>query len=620
MSERRRVLAWGEGAPTAAPHRCVHELIEAQARRTPHATAVVSGGVRLSYRELESWGNQVAQRLIAAGVEPGALVGVCLERSIELVVAILAIWKAGGAYVPLDVEYPRERLAFMVQDADIDVIVADDAAGERLPDRAWTVVRAAADHGGRVDAPGPRASARDLAYVIYTSGSTGMPKGVMIEHRSVANHARWMVDRFGITARDAVLQKSSASFDASVCEFAAPLVCGARVVLAPSGPEADRDQIVTLCREHAVTLIQFVPSLLALFAEADGLEDLCALRHLIAGGEALPPALAARVAKRLPGCAVHNLYGPTEATIDATFHTCTAEDVGPTVPIGRPIGGARVRVLDEALQPVVPGVPGELCVGGAGLARGYLRRPELTAERFIADPFDPDPGARLYRTGDLVGWRANGELEFLGRLDEQVKLRGFRIELGEIEAALLEDDAVAEAVTVLHEGEGEPRLVAYVVARAGTSVTPAALRSRLAARLPDYMVPSAFVRLAALPVTANGKLDRPALPAPTASDTARAAGYMRARDGLERDLVDLWEQLLGVTPIGVLDDFFALGGSSLIATRLRSTYATKLTVRSLFDHPTVAGQAACLRAQHMQKTVSMREGERSPPGITHGLR
>jgi len=597
-TERQHALALGDGAPASSPE-CVHEVIAAQARRTPRATAVVSGSTRLTYGELEGRANELAHRLIVAGVEPGALVGVCLERSVELVVAILAIWKAGGAYVPLDVDYPRERLALMVRDANISVLVTDAAASARLPDRAWTAVRADVEHTGRVDAPGPRASARDLGYVIYTSGSTGTPKGVMIEHRSVANHARWMVDRFGVTAADAVLQKTSVSFDASVCEFVAPLVCGARVVLAPPGPEGDGDQIVTLCREHAITLIQFVPSMLALFAEADGLEHLRLLRHLISGGEALPAPLAARVGKRLPGCAVHNLYGPSEATIDATFHTCTAAETGPTVPIGRPIAGARVRVLDEALDPVPVGVPGELFVGGAGLARGYLRRPELTAEKFIPDPFDSDPGARLYRTGDLVRWREDGEVEFLGRLDQQVKLRGFRIELGEIDAVLLGDDSVAEAVTVLQEDDGEPRLVAYVVARDDAAATPARLRSRLAARLPDYMLPAAFVRLTALPVTVNGKLDRRALPAPTASDTAGAAGYVPPRDGLERDLVDLWQQLLGVTPIGVLDDFFALGGSSLVAmrlvARLKGIHSTKVTVRSLFEHRTVAGQAASLR-------------------------
>ena len=575
----------------------VHELISAQAARTPDATALVASEARLSYGEVESMANQTAWRLIAAGVEPGVPVGVCLERSLELVVAILAIWKAGGAYVPLDVDYPRERLAFMIRDAEIDVLVTDDVGRELLPDGPWAVVRADLDGAGRADPPGPRSATTDLAYVTYTSGSTGTPKGVMIEHRSVANHARWMVERFGMTASDAVLQKSSISFDASVCELTAPLVCGARVVLAPSGPEQP-ERIVALCREHAITVVQFVPSLLALFAEADGLEQLRSLRHLIAGGEALPAALAARVRRRLPGCALHNLYGPTEATIDATVYTSTESDTGPTVPIGRPIAGALVRVLDETLEPVPPGVPGELYVGGVGLARGYLRRPELTADRFVADPFAP--GARLYRTGDLVRWREDGELEFLGRLDQQVKLRGFRIELGEIEAVMLEHEAVAEAVIVLHEGSGEPRLVAYVVPRNGAPPTPAELRRRLSARLPDYMVPAAFVTLASLPVTVNGKLDRRALPAPTAGDTACATSYVAARDTLERHLVELWEQLLGVTPVGVLDDFFTLGGSSLVAmrlaARLRSAYTKRFTVRSLFEHPTVSGQAAYLRA------------------------
>jgi amino acid adenylation domain-containing protein len=577
----------------------VHDLIGAQARRTPHATAIVLGNTRLTYVELERRANVLAHRLIDQGVGPDALVGLCLERSVDLVVAILGIWKAGGAYVPLDLDYPHDRLAMMAKDAELAVLVADDAGAQRLPKGRWALVRVDGDDGaGRRDGdPGPRACAADLAYVIYTSGSTGKPKGVMIEHRGLTNHAHWMVDTFGLGPRDVVLQKTSVSFDASVCEFVAPLVSGGTLVLAPA-TECDVGTIVALCRKHGVTLLQFVPSVLALFADAAGLEQLASLRHLISGGEALPAWLAQRVRARLPRTAVHNLYGPSEATIDTTFHTCTGEDSGPTVTIGRPITNVRVAVLDERLQPVPEGVPGELFVGGVGLARGYLRRPELTAEKFIADP--AEPSARLYRTGDLGHWRADGSLIFLGRVDEQVKLRGFRIELGEIEAVLLEHESIAEAVVMVREDQGEPRLVAYVVPRGEAAPSADEIRERSATQLPGFMVPSAFVTLPSLPLTTNGKLDRSSLPAPV-NAAGEGTQHLPPRDRLESELVELWQQLLGVQPIGVLDDFFALGGSSLAAmrlvARLRSSHRVELTVRSVFERPTVAALAEGLRAQ-----------------------
>jgi amino acid adenylation domain-containing protein len=579
----------------------VHELIAAQARRRPQATAVVLGGERMTYGELERRANVLAHRLIDNGVGPDVLVGLCLDRSVDLVVAILGIWKAGGAYVPLDLDYPQDRLAMMVEDAELAVLVADAAGAQRLPEGRWALVRVdGGDGAGAVDAdPGSRASAADLAYVVYTSGSTGRPKGVMIEHRGLTNHAQWMVDVFGLGPRDVVLQKTSVSFDASVCEFVAPLVSGGTLVLAPA-TESDVGEIVALCRKHGVTLIQFVPSVLAVFAEADGLEQLVSLRHLVSGGEALPSSLARRVRARLPKTTVHNCYGPTEATIDAAFHTCTDDDRGPTVPIGRPIRNGRAVVLDERLEPVGVGVPGELFVGGLGLARGYLRRPELTAEKFIPDPFEPEPGARLYRTGDLVQWRPDGSLVFLGRVDQQVKLRGFRIELGEIEAVLLEHESVAEAVVTLRDNAGEPRLVAYAVPRRDAALSASELRERLAVKLPDFMVPTAFVTLSSLPLTSNGKLDRGALPA-AADPVGDGAGHVAPRDRLESELVELWQQLLGVQPIGVLDDFFALGGSSLSAmrlvARLRTSHQVELTVRSVFECPTVAALAEGLRAQ-----------------------
>jgi amino acid adenylation domain-containing protein len=598
--ERQEALRFGTGRPAVFEARCVHDLIGAQVRRTPDATAVVFAHTSITYRQLEQRANRLAHQLIAAGVGANALVGVCLERSIEMVVAILGIWKAGGAYVPLDPQYPADRLSLMVKDAELSVIVVDDAGAKRLPDGAWTATHvdaalAGADHRD----PRPRSSVDDLAYVIYTSGSTGKPKGVMIEHRSLANHIAWMRDTFDLGPQDAVLQKTSVSFDASVCEFLAPLVTGGRLVLASPGSDNAPEAIVALCREHAVTVVQFVPSALTLFADADGVEELACLRHLVAAGEALPTSLAKRVRERLPRCAVHNLYGPSEATIDTTSYPFTDDDTGVTVPIGRPISNVRVLVVDEHTRLVPVGVPGELLVGGLGLSRGYLRRPDLTAEKFIVDPIGSDPGVRWYRTGDLVRWRPDGVLVFLGRIDQQVKLRGFRIEPEEIEALLLLQETVADATVMLRDDHGDPRLVAYLVARDSARLSAPELRAQLSAQLPSYMVPAAFVVLPALPLTANGKLDRQALPAPAAADTGRRASCVPPRDELELELVELWQQMLGVEPVGIDDDFFALGGSSLVAmrlvARLRAAHSVNLKVRSLFAQPTVAGLAGCLR-------------------------
>ena len=423
----------------------------------------------------------------------------------------------------------------------------------------------------------------------------------MNTHRAVCNRLLWMQDAYRLTAADAVLQKTPFSFDVSVWEFFWPLITGARLVVAR--PEGHRDPayLAGLIDTESVTMPHFVPSMLQSFLETADLSRCRSLTRVICSGEALSAHLQQAFFATALRAALYNLYGPTEAAVDVTHWTCEPDPDAHTVPIGRPIANARIYVLDDRLRPVPVGVPGELYIGGVCVARGYLNRPELTAEKFVVDPFAPELGARMYKTGDLVRWRPDGALEYFGRLDHQVKLRGFRIELGEVEACLLAQDDVAEAAVLLRNDAAERLLVAYVAAREGAVLSPQLLRERLATELPAYMIPAAFVTVPTLPLTANGKLDRRALPAPAATDTASASTFVAPRDRLELELVDLWQELLRLEPIGIDDDFFALGGSSLqllrLSARLAKRYGHELPLSSLFERPTIRGLASALREQ-----------------------
>jgi amino acid adenylation domain-containing protein len=443
---------------------------------------------------------------------------------------------------------------------------------------------------------GPAGAARpdSLAYVIYTSGSTGTPKGVMVTHRAVANHLMWMQAAFPLTESDRVVLKYSVSFDTSVLETFGTLLAGGRLVVARPGGHLDASYLAGLIAEHRVTILDVVPGLLQALLEQPALQRVGSLRRVACGGEALPAALADRAFAVLGDVERVNFYGPTEATISSTYWVCQDREAGGTVPIGRPTGGARVYVLDDRLGPVPPGVAGELYLGGIGLARGYLGRPGLTAARFVPDPFATGAGGRLYRTGDRVRWRNDGVLEFLGRLDQQVKVRGHRIEPGEVEGTLNGHPAVAAAVVVAREDRpGDRRLVAYVVSRPGQTADPAGLRGWLRERLPDYLVPATVVALDRLPLTATGKLDRRALPAPDYAAGRRA--YVPPRTALERQVAAVWAQVLGVERVGLEDHFFDLGGHSLLLVevqgRLRAAGHADLPLLALFQHPTVAAQA-----------------------------
>jgi len=453
------------------------------------------------------------------------------------------------------------------------------------------------------DNPARNVTPEHLAYVIYTSGSTGRPKGAQIPHRGICNRLLWMQDAYQLSPADRVLQKTPYSFDVSVWEFFWPLLTGARLVIARPGGHRDSAYLVRLIAQEQVTVLHFVPSMLQVFLEEPDLGRCTSLRHVMCSGEALPWELQKRFYGRL-SAHLHNLYGPTEASVDVTSWACERwSDLG-LVPIGRPIANTQMYVLDKSLQPVPPGIPGELHIGGVGLARGYLNRAELTAEKFIADPFG-GPGARLYKTGDLARWRPDGSLEYLGRLDHQVKIRGFRIELGEIEALLGQHPQVREAVVMARaDGPAGKQLVAYLVAQQ-PEAAPAAneLRSFLKEKLPDYMVPAAFVFLEAMPLTASGKVNRRALPAPDLGPAAHATEYVAPRTPLEELIAGLWVQVLGVERVGVHDNFFALGGHSLLATqlvsRVRGQFAVELPLRNLFETPTVAGLAERIEAQQL---------------------
>ncbi|MFI0260632.1 amino acid adenylation domain-containing protein [Streptomyces sp. NPDC017056] len=581
-AERESVLSGWNATARSLPPVTLPELFEAQAARTPDAVAVVAEGEALSYGELDAWANRLAHALTERGAGPERVVAVVLPRSVELVVALLAVLKSGAAYLPVDPGHPAERTRAMLDEAR-PVCVLDDPEGVRNPQPETAGVARTVPF-----------TPSHPAYVLYTSGSTGTPKGVVVPHAAVVNRLLGLQEEFGLEPSDSCLYKAPAAFDASVWELFWPLSTGARVVVA--APEGHRDPayLAALIREHAVTTVHFVPSMLRAFLDEPGAAGCTSLRRVQTGGEALPAELRDR-ATSLLGAHLNHLYGPTETTIHATTWSCgrhpaTAQDTtARPVPIGRPVRNTRAYVLDAGLGPVPPGATGELYVAGVQLARGYLARPGLTAERFVACPFGA-PGERMYRTGDLARWTRDGVLEFAGRTDDQVKLRGFRIELGEVEAVLSRHDAVAQAAVVLREDRpGDQRLVAYAAPAPGTAPHPADLRRHAAQLLPEYMVPAVVVVLAALPLTGSGKLDRRALPEP---GPLSAVAKRPARTPEEEVLCGLFAEVLGLAGTGIDDDFFDLGGDSLAAIRLvrriREAADVELSVSDLFAAPTVS--------------------------------
>jgi amino acid adenylation domain-containing protein len=584
--ERQQLLIDWNQTGSDYPRGCIHQRFEAQVEQTPNAIAVVFKDEQLTYQELNCRANQLAHYLQTLGVGPGTFIGLCLERSIELIVGWLGILKAGGAYVPLDPKYPTERLAYILADAAVSLVLTQQSLVETLPNYAgqWICVDAESTSIDQESQANPDISldSQSLAYVIYTSGSTGKPKGVLVAHQGVCNLAWAQRSLFEVQAGSHILQFASLSFDASVWEIVMALGSGATLCLATAAALMPGDDLQQTLNRYSITHVTLPPSALTGMAP----EKLPHLAHVIVAGEACAPNLVARWGKNRR---FYNAYGPTESTVCATVTQVSDPSCPP--PIGRPIANTRLYVLDQCGQPVPVGVPGELYIGGDGIAKGYWHRPDLTQERFIADPFSPEPRARLYKSGDLVRYLSDGNLEFLGRIDHQVKLRGFRIELGEVEAAIAQQPEAKEAAVLVRTDQGDKRLVAYLVLKPGATLPISTLRRRLKAQLPDYMVPSAFFRLETLPLTPNGKVDRQALPFPTATRAADTE-FIAPRTATEVQLSQIWGDLLQLPQVGIDDNFFELGGHSLLATqvisRIGETFAVDLSLRTFFEAPTVA--------------------------------
>ena len=653
-SEKHQLLVEWNDTQVNYPQVCIHQLFESQVERTPDAVAVIFEHQQLTYRELNNRANQLAHYLQHLGVKPEVLVGICMERSVEMVVGLLGILKAGGAYVPLDPTYPKERLAFMLEDTHVPVLLTQAKFANLLPQHDAQVLCLDAEWQALAHQSQDNLisgiTLENLAYVIYTSGSTGKPKGAMNTHQGLCNRLLWMQDAYRLTADDRVLQKTPFSFDVSVWEFFWPLIAGARLVLAK--PEGHRESayLVELIAREQITTLHFVPSMLQVFLEEPSLDACSSIKRVICSGEALSVDLQERFFARMDA-ELHNLYGPTEAAIDVTFWACQQGSKERVVPIGRPISNTQIYLLDRYLQPVPVGIPGELHIGGVGLARGYLNRPELTDEKFIPNPFSiqnslqegPSPtkfkiqnyrplekialdgqdahptkvifscgvgvppaqefdqrdfckrsydSNRLYKTGDLARYLPDGTIEFLGRLDNQVKIRGFRIELGEIEAVLVQHPMVRDVVVLAREeGGGEKQLVGYVVPNSAGILTTDELRSYLKEQLPEYMVPSIFVVLEALPLLPNGKVNRRALPAPESVRPVLAAAYEAPRSEVERAIATVWRDVLQLEKVGIHDNFFDLGGHSLLIvqvhSKLREIFNSNLSVVELFQNPTI---------------------------------
>jgi amino acid adenylation domain-containing protein len=612
------LIDWNDTAVNYPEDICLNELVEAQVERTPDAIAVTYEDQKLTYQELNQKANQLARHLQKLGIKPDRPVGICVERSLEMVIGLLAILKADGAYVPIDPTYPKDRLAFMFTDSQVSVLLTQQKLLAQLPehpaqtfclDSEWGIL---ADNSDRNL---PRLSSADnLCYIIYTSGSTGKPKGAMNTHRGVVNRLLWMQSTYQIGTSDCVLQKTPFSFDVSVWEFFWTLSTGAKLVVAKPEGHKDTNYLKQLIIQAGITTLHFVPSMLQVFLEAESdLSKCSSLKRVICSGEALPIDLQRRFFERLD-CELHNLYGPTEAAIDVSYWQCQSDSHLSAVPIGKPVANTQLYVLDKYLQPVPVGVAGELHIGGIQVGSGYLNRPDLTAEKFICNPFSSDPEARLYKTGDRVRYLADGAIEYLGRIDFQVKLRGFRIELGEIEAVLQQQSYIREAVVLLHEKNLDDKyLVAYIVP-AQVDVDILELRRVLRDQLPEHMVPALFIKLEAFPLTPNGKVDRRSLPALISFQPQSETILEDTRTPIEDLLANIWSNVLGIESVSIHDNFFAMGGHSLkamqVMARIRDSFSIDLPLQTLFREPTIAGLS-----REIESTYQNQQGYQISPII-----
>ena len=624
--ERHEItVRWNDTAAKYDDVETLQNWFELQVDQTPNALALTSEDRHLTYRELNRRTNQLAHHLKQLGVGPDVRVGVCAERSIEMVVALMGILKAGGCYMPLDPDYPSNRLALMLEDAQPPVILTQETLLPRLPaheapaiclDSDWARIASELDTN-----LGVQSTRNDAAYVIYTSGSTGKPKGVVNIHEAIVNRLQWMQDAYRLTAADRVLQKTPYSFDVSVWEFFWPLVTGGSLVMARPGGHRDPEYLAQVISQEKITTLHFVPSMLRLFLESAKLPKHSSIRQVFCSGEELGADLQ-RMFFAASDAELHNLYGPTEAAVDVTYWACRRDDQRSFIPIGRPIANTQIYILDHNLSPVPIGVGGELHIGGIGLARGYLNRPELTAERFIPDVVSNRKSARLYKTGDLSRYLPSGEIQYLGRIDHQVKIRGFRIELGEIGAVLAKHPGIKGCVVTAREDRpGEKMLVAYFEAQGNEAPETSELRDYLKKELPEYMVPAAFVCMDRLPLSPNGKVDTKALPAPEQRGSEGKEGFLAPRDSVEQVLAQLWAKVLKLQRVGLNDNFFDLGGHSLLAVRIiveiENIYGRRLPLATLLQAPTVGALAEVLRKENWKPSwsslVALQPGGSKPP-------
>lgn len=613
VAERQQLVAWNTTQQSYPQGMCVQQLVAAQATMTPQAIALVSSDQVLRYSELNQRANQLAHHLQALGVGPNVRIGLCVERSLDMVIGLLGILKAGGAYVPLDPTYPPDRLTFMIEDAQTPVLITQEHLTTRLPSNDTHFVYLDADTSmlrqQSTTDPTSAVTSADLVYVIYTSGSTGQPKGVQITHNSLLNLIFWHQRAFAVMPSDRVTQLTSPAFDATGWEIWPYLTIGASVYLADDNtrvePIALRDWLVS----HGIT-ITFLPTALAESVMSLDWPATTRLRYLLTGADTLH-----RYPSPILPFALINNYGPTEATVLVTSgQVPSLEHAGMAPSLGRPIANTQIYILDEQMRQVPIGEPGELYIGGVGLAVGYLNRPELTAEKFIAHPFSNEPGARLYKTGDLARYLPDGQIAFIGRSDHQIKVRGYRIEPNEIVSVLDEHPAVqASCVIAREDTTGNKRLVAYIVPAAGVQITVGSLRDFLAKRLPDYMLPATFVLLNALPLTPNGKVDRAALPAPDATNTVRDEVAAAPDTLVEAQVAEIVATLLSIEQVGIDDNFFMLGGHSLLGTQLiaqiADTFGVDLSLRSLFSAPTVRLLSVEIETRILAKLEMMSDNE-----------
>ena len=624
-AEKHQLLVeWNDTKRDYPKEKCIHELFETQVEKTPDAIALVFEDQQLTYRELNNRANQLAHYLKKLGVGPEVLVGICVERSVEMVVGLLGILKAGGAYVPLDPDYPKERLAFMLEDAHVSVLLTQKSllqsdqlatlGSQTFPsqlkllylDEDWrSISRQSRDN------PQHNVNSCNAAYVIYTSGSTGTPKGVVGLHRGAVNRFAWMWCTYPFLANEMSCIKTSLSFVDSVWEVFGPLLKGIPSIIIPDQMVKDPRLLIKTLADNHVTRIVLIPSLLEVILDYRNLQThLPDLKLWSSSGESLSKELAERFRKCLPNSTLLNLYGSSEVSADVAYHEMSDTESSGGISIGRPISNTQIYLLDSHLQPVPTGVRGEIYVDGIGLARGYLNRPELTAEKFIPNPFSTEPGTSLYKTGDLARYLPDGNIEFFGRVDNQLKIRGFRIELGEIESVLCQHPGVHETVVVARERvQGDKQLVAYVIPKQKPAPTTHELRRLLQEKLPSYMIPSAFMYLESLPLTPNGKVDRRALPDPHSQDARDHNEYVGPRDETERVMCRVWSEVLALNRIGLDDDFFAIGGHSLLATklfaRLDETFGRSLPLGVLFSAPTVRLLAEHYRTKREPKAYSV---------------